>query len=294
MGIRNTSRRPRAAAAARSATSPTAPTEDKKPEKSLLEPLKKKGGRNNQGVICVALPRRRAQADVPHHRLQAHDKDGVGATVVSIEYDPNRSARIALLQYEDGEKTYILAPDGLKAGMTDRQRRRRRAARRQLPAAPEDSARHVGPQRRDAARPRRPDLPLGRVQRDARRPAKATGRRSRCPRAKSAASAASAGRRIGMIWQRRPHEHQPRQGRPQALDGPQAAQPRRVDEPGQPPDGRRRRPHRGGRHPCSPTGVLAKGGKTRKKRKPSNSARSSAVAGRVRTMRRAGNGTERF
>src|SRR5205809_6332419 len=87
----------------------------KKPEKSLLEPKPKKGGRNNQGIICTRFRgggHKRMYRLIDFKRL----KDNVPATVVAIEYDPNRSARIALLQYEDGEKTYILAPEGLKAG----------------------------------------------------------------------------------------------------------------------------------------------------------------------------------
>jgi len=87
------------------------------PEKSLLAPLKKTGGRNNQGRITV---RHRGGG---HKRLYRiidfkRDKDGVPARVASIEYDPNRSARIALLHYADGEKRYILAPAGLEVGQT--------------------------------------------------------------------------------------------------------------------------------------------------------------------------------
>src|SRR5262245_48342821 len=87
----------------------------KKPEKTLLVPCPKKGGRNFQGVITSRF---RGGGHKRMYRLIdfKRQKDGVWATVVSIEYDPNRSARIALLQYEDGEKTYILAPEGLKAG----------------------------------------------------------------------------------------------------------------------------------------------------------------------------------
>src|SRR5262249_50750866 len=87
----------------------------KKPEKSLLVPLKKKGGRNNQGVITVRF---RGGGHKRMYRLIdfKRNKDDVSATVVAIEYDPNRSARIALIQYEDGVKAYILAPEGLKAG----------------------------------------------------------------------------------------------------------------------------------------------------------------------------------
>ena len=85
------------------------------PEKSLLAPLDKKAGRNSYGRITV---RHRGGGNRKKYRIidfkrQKHD---VEATVLGIEYDPNRSAFIALVQYEDGEKRYILAPHGLKAG----------------------------------------------------------------------------------------------------------------------------------------------------------------------------------
>src|SRR3954470_8631452 len=85
----------------------------KKPEKSLLKPAKKKGGRNNQGIVCTRF---RGGGHKRMYRIIdfKRRKDGVWGTVVSIEYDPNRSSRIALIQYEDGQKTYILAPEGLK------------------------------------------------------------------------------------------------------------------------------------------------------------------------------------
>src|SRR3984893_19217143 len=85
-----------------------------RPEKSLLRPIPKKGGRNNQGFTCTRF---RGGGHKRQYRIIdfKRRKDNVWATVVSIEYDPNRSARIALLQYEDGEKAYILAPAGLKA-----------------------------------------------------------------------------------------------------------------------------------------------------------------------------------
>ena len=88
-----------------------------KPEKSLLEPLPKKAGRNNKGRITV-----RHQGGGHKRQYRRIDfkrnKDGVPAKVATIEYDPNRSARIALLHYVDGEKRYILAPKGLKVGDT--------------------------------------------------------------------------------------------------------------------------------------------------------------------------------
>jgi large subunit ribosomal protein L2 len=91
---------------------------NKKPEKSLTEPLKKTGGRNNQGFITC---RHRGGGHKRMYRIidfRRNDKDGIPAEVTHIEYDPNRSARIALIKYADGEKRYIIAPDGLKAGMT--------------------------------------------------------------------------------------------------------------------------------------------------------------------------------
>ncbi len=83
------------------------------PEKSLLRPLKKSGGRNNKGRITAY------QRGGGHKRFYRvvdfrRNKHGIPARVASIEYDPNRSARIALLHYIDGEKRYIIAPDGLK------------------------------------------------------------------------------------------------------------------------------------------------------------------------------------
>ncbi|MHB0912295.1 MAG: 50S ribosomal protein L2 [Armatimonadota bacterium] len=85
------------------------------PEKSLLEPLKKSGGRNNQGRVTT---RHRGGGHKRMYRIIdfKRNKVDVPAKVSTIEYDPNRSARIALLTYADGEKRYILAPLGLKVG----------------------------------------------------------------------------------------------------------------------------------------------------------------------------------
>ncbi len=86
-----------------------------KPEKRLLRPKPKTGGRNNQGKITS---RHRGGGHKQRYRLIdfRRVKDGVAATVDSIQYDPNRSARIALLKYSDGDKRYVIAPAGLKAG----------------------------------------------------------------------------------------------------------------------------------------------------------------------------------
>lgn len=85
------------------------------PEKSLLEPMKKTSGRNNYGRITV---RHHGGGNRTKYRVIdfKRDKVGMNATVLTIEYDPNRSAFIALIQFEDGEKRYILAPNGLKVG----------------------------------------------------------------------------------------------------------------------------------------------------------------------------------
>ncbi|MBC8570254.1 50S ribosomal protein L2 [Zongyangia hominis] len=86
------------------------------PEKSLLAPVKNTSGRNNTGRITV---RHRGGANRKKYRIIDFKRDKVGtATVLTLEYDPNRSAHIALVQYEDGEKRYIIAPVGLKVGDT--------------------------------------------------------------------------------------------------------------------------------------------------------------------------------
>jgi large subunit ribosomal protein L2 len=88
---------------------------DKEPEKNLLVPVKRTGGRNNRGRMTS-----RHRGGGHKRRLRLIDfkrsRDGIPAVVAALEYDPNRSANIALLHYADGVKTYILAPDGLKVG----------------------------------------------------------------------------------------------------------------------------------------------------------------------------------
>jgi large subunit ribosomal protein L2 len=93
---------------------------NKKPEKSLTAPLKKTGGRNRHGFITC---RHRGGGHKRTYRIRIidfnrNDRDGILAVVTHIEYDPNRSARIALIVYPDGVKRYVIAPEGLKAGMT--------------------------------------------------------------------------------------------------------------------------------------------------------------------------------
>ncbi|NEN23451.1 50S ribosomal protein L2 [Cryomorpha ignava] len=90
-----------------------------KPEKSLLAPISKSGGRNNQGRMTMRYiggGHKRRYRIIDFKR----DKHGVDATVETVEYDPNRTARIALVKYTDGEKRYIIAPEGIKVGQTIR------------------------------------------------------------------------------------------------------------------------------------------------------------------------------
>ncbi|MAR68551.1 MAG: 50S ribosomal protein L2 [Crocinitomicaceae bacterium] len=88
-----------------------------KPEKSLLAPIKKSGGRNNTGKMTM---RQKGGGHKRRYRIIEfkRNKFGIPATVKTIEYDPNRTARIALIEYKDGEKRYILAPEGLTVGQT--------------------------------------------------------------------------------------------------------------------------------------------------------------------------------
>jgi large subunit ribosomal protein L2 len=88
----------------------------KKPERSLLEPRRRKGGRNTRGLVTA---QHRGGGAKRHYRkidFRRNDRDGITAKVAAIEYDPNRSARIALLHYADGIKRYILAPARLQVG----------------------------------------------------------------------------------------------------------------------------------------------------------------------------------
>lgn len=239
-----------------------------KPEKSLLSPKKKTGGRNNQGVITS---RHRGGG---HKRMLRRidfrrEKDGVAARVDSIQYDPNRSARIALLHYADGEKRYILAPDGLTAG--DRVESGPEAPPKvgnclplkniplgsyvhnieMLPGKGGALCRSAGVAATLVAREAdwaQITLPSGEIRRI---PAacRATIGKVGNPDHMSI-TIGKAGRKRWMG--RRPHV------RGTAMNP--------IDHPHGGGEGRTK----GGRHPVSPTGKLAKGGHTRKRRKPSN------------------------
>lgn len=242
----------------------------RKPEKSLLLPKKKTGGRNNQGVTCTRF---RGGGHKQKYRIIdfKRNRDGIIATVISIEYDPNRSSRIALLEYEDGEKAYILAPEGLVAG--DKV----------------VSGEEVEPKIGNCMPLKKIPLGLvvhnielqpghgGQVCRSAGTKATLTAREGKwaqitLPSGEVRRVSSDCKATIGMIgntdhmnvslgkagrsrWMgRRPHN------RGTSMNP--------VDHPMGGGEGRTG----GGRNPCGPTGVLSKGGKTRQKRKPSNSS----------------------
>jgi large subunit ribosomal protein L2 len=242
----------------------------KKPEKSLLRPKPKKGGRNNQGIVCTRF---RGGGHKRRYRLIdfKRKKDGVWASVVSIEYDPNRSARIALLQYEDGEKAYILAPEGLKAG--DRI------------ISGEDVEPRVGncmPLRKVPLGMSVHNLEMqpghgGQLCRSAGTSATLTAREGKwaqitLPSGEVRRISSECRGTIGMISNA---EHMNislgKAGRKRWMGRKPHNRGTSMNPVSHPMGGGEGRTA-GGRHPCSPTGVLAKGGKTRKKRKPSNSA----------------------
>ena len=245
-------------------------TEGAKPEKTLLAPKHKKGGRNNQGRITA---RHRGGGHKQQYRLIdfRRNKDGVPAKVHSIQYDPNRSARIALLYYVDGEKRYIVAPHGLKAGaevMSGPDAPPAVGNCLPLKNIPLGMAIHnieLQPGRggvlcrsagvsatlaaRDAnwAQITLPSGEIRRIPANCRATIGVTGNPDHMN-----VVLGKAGRKRWMG--RRPHV------RGTAMNP--------IDHPHGGGEGRTK----GGRHPVSPTGKLAKGGRTRNRRKPSNSA----------------------
>ena len=242
----------------------------RKPEKSLLLPKKKTGGRNNQGVTCTRF---RGGGHKQKYRIIdfKRNHDGLVATVISIEYDPNRSSRIALLEYQDGEKTYILAPEGLAAGdkvMSGEDVEPKIGNCMPLKKIPlgliihnvELQPGHGGQVCRSAGTKAtltaregkwaQITLPSGEVRRVSNECRATIGMIGNTDHMNVSLGKAGRARWMG----RRPHN------RGTSMNP--------VDHPMGGGEGRTG----GGRNPCGPTGVLAKGGKTRQKRKPSNSS----------------------
>ncbi|MDE0734437.1 MAG: 50S ribosomal protein L2 [Pirellulaceae bacterium] len=245
-------------------------TQGAKPEKSLLRPIKKTGGRNNQGKITV---RHRGGGHKRQYRVIdfRRFKDGVPATVASIQYDPNRSARIALLHYADGEKRYILAPDGLLVGATIQNGPDSPPEVgnclplanmplgtsihnvEMLPGRGGVLCRSAGTGATLVARESdwaQINLPSGEIRRLPSRCRATIGKVGNSDHMAIRLGKAGRKRWLG----RRPHV------RGTAMNP--------VDHPHGGGEGRTK----GGRHPVSPTGVPAKGGSTRQRRKPSNAA----------------------
>lgn len=242
---------------------------NKKPEKSLTEPLKKTGGRNNQGYITA---RHRGGGHKRMYRIidfRRNDRDGQPATVTHIEYDPNRSARIALIQYEDGVKRYIIAPEGLKAGMVVQSgpdaepkvgnclplsRIPTGMTIHNIEMQPGGGAKLCRSAGTSAVLNAREStwaqltLPSGEVRRVPASCRATIGTVGNADHMNITLGKAGRSRWLG----RRPHV------RGVAMNP--------HDHPMGGGEGRTS----GGRHPCSPTGKLAKGGKTRRRRKPSN------------------------
>ncbi len=241
-----------------------------KPEKSLLRPKRRTGGRNNQGKTTARF---RGGGHKRDYRIIdfRRDKDGVPAKVDSIQYDPNRTARIALLHYVDGEKRYILAPVGLKAGDKVQSGPDAPASvGNALPLAKIPTGmmvhniemqpgrggvlcRSAGVGATLAARDAdwaQINLPSGEIRRVPATCRATIGSLSNADNMNIVLGKAGRKRWMG----RKPHN------RGTAMNP--------VDHPHGGGEGRTK----GGRHPVSPTGVLAKGGRTRKHRKASNKA----------------------
>ena len=254
-------------------------TKGAEPEKSLLRPLKKKGGRNNQGKITV---RHRGGGHKRRYRLIdfKRTKDGVPAKVASIQYDPNRSARIALLHYTDGEKRYIISPDGLQVGqqvisgekcdpeigncmpLSSVPLGTEIHNVELLPGRGAVMCRSAGTSATLMARESnwaQISLPSGEIRRIPSACRATIGKVGNTEHGSICLGKAGRKRWLG----RRPHV------RGTAMNP--------VDHPHGGGEGRTK----GGRHPVSPSGVPAKGGATRQRRKPSN----AAIVRRRRTRR---------
>ena len=162
------------------------------PEKSLVRPLHGRGGRNAHGRITT---RHKGGGHKRAYRLidfRRNDKDGVPAKVAHIEYDPNRTASIALLHYADGEKRYIIAPKGLTQGAPVESGSTRRHQAGQQPAAAQHPDRYHHPRGGTASGRRRQDGPLRRSRASSCSVRKAPTPRCVCRPVKSAVSTCAA------------------------------------------------------------------------------------------------------
>ena len=204
------------------------------PHKPLLEPQKRASGRNNKGRLTV---RHRGGGEKQHYRRIdfKRDKYGVPARLATIEYDPNRSARIGLLHYRDGEKRYILVPNGLQVGDVVVSGPGRGGPRRERPA----------PRATSRSAPRIHNIELvpgkgGQIVRSAGTSAQLLAKEGdyaqvRLPVRRGAPREPALHRHGRPGRQRRAREPEPRQGRPRPPHGPAAGGARRGHEPARPP-----------------------------------------------------------
>ena len=197
------------------------------PEKSLLDSKPKTGGRNNYGR---KTSRHRGGGHKQQYRIIdfKRNKDAIPARVAAIEYDPNRTCRIALLHYLDGEKRYILAPNGLKVDDMVESRSQGRHPHRQRAADALHPDRFHGPQRRAPPRRRRQDGAQRRHGRADRRQRGCLRHACVCPRPRCAASRSTVAPRSASSAT--PSTNSPRSARPDATAG-RASAPRRAVSP---------------------------------------------------------------
>ena len=205
------------------------------PEKSLVRPLHGTGGRNAHGRITTRHKgggHKRAYRVIDFRR---HDKDGVNAKVAHIEYDPNRTANIALLHYLDGEKRYIIAPQGIsqgdviESGANADIKPGNNLPLRNIPAGT------VDPRCRAAARRRRQAGPLGRRRASSCWARRAATRRCVCPVGEIRRVDVRCRATVGEVGNAEQAQHQLGQGRPYAVEGQAPHRPWCRDEPGRPP-----------------------------------------------------------
>ena len=217
-----------------------------------------------------AAPGRRPQAALPRSSISAATRTASPAKVERLEYDPNRSANIALLCYADGERRYIIAPQGVAVGHAARCAARKRRSSRATPAAAQHSGRHHDALRRDAARQGRADRARGGRRRCSCSRAKASTRSCACAPARSAGCTSTAARPSARSATRSTTCARSARRAPTAG----AASARRCaacHEPGRPPA---RRPH--ARRPPSgvAVGQAAKGYKTRRNKRTADDDRA--------------------
>jgi len=239
-----------------------------KPEKSLVKRIKKSGGRNHSGKTTVRF---RGGGARKIYRIVdfKRNKDGITAEVIAIEYDPNRTCHIALVQYEDGEKRYILAPVGLKVG------EKIESGPRVEPKTGNCMPLSAIPSGMEIHNIEMNPGQGGKIVRSAGSSARLAAKEGKwahliLPSGEMRMVPATCRATIGQIGNT-DHQHVKlgKAGRKRHMGKKPHVRGKAMNPVAHPLGGGEGRSN-GGRHPCSPTGVLAKGGKTRNRRKGSN------------------------